>query len=113
MVGTEDYEAGGQPWTRYSLRVDNWSSFPDDLFEAAPDLPPCGLNRNASRTWVDIHAQGGARLYGFCALSSANDLKSLWFATPRNQAPPAGVYITLQDRRCNITYTSNSVNPKA
>jgi hypothetical protein len=113
VVRTEDYEAGGQQWTRYCLSVDNSSAFPVDLFEAAPDLPPCGLNRNASRTWVDINAAGGVRLYGFCALSSPNNLQDLWFAQPRGQQPPAAVYITLNDRRCNITYTSNSVNPAA
>jgi hypothetical protein len=113
VVKTEDYEAGGQQWTRYCLSVDNCSAFPADLFEAAPDLPPCGLNRNASRTWVDINAEGGVKLYGFCALSSPNNLKDLWFARPRGQQPPASVYVTLTDRRCNITYTSNSVNPAA
>lgn len=107
ITGTENYEAGGKQWTRYLLSVANWSAFPNDLFEAAPDLPPCGLNRNASRTWIDIYAEGGSYLYGFCALSSAQNLKDLWFAVARDQAPPASVYITLKDRRCNITYTSN------
>ncbi|MBD1869482.1 hypothetical protein H6F95_19705 [Cyanobacteria bacterium FACHB-471] len=113
VVRIENYEAGGQPWTRYCLSVDNYAAFPADLFAASPDLPPCGLNRNASRTWVNIHAEGGATLYGFCALGSPSNLKDLWFARPRGQQPPASVYITLVDRRNNITYASNSVNPTA
>ncbi len=107
VTGTEDYSVGGREYTRYLLSVTNYSAFPDELFEAAPDLPPCGLNPNASRTWVQIYAENGTRLYGFCALSSAEGLNSLWFALPRREIPPDFVYITLTDRRCEITYTSN------
>jgi hypothetical protein len=109
FAGSEDYEANGQQWTRYSLQVDNRGQFPDELFTAAPDLPPCGANSNAARTWVDIFSNDNTRLYGFCALSTANDLDSLWFATQRGATPPASVYMTLQDRRCGTTYTSNPV----
>ena len=107
VTGTEDYEAHGQEWTRYNLAVTNWSAFPNELFEEAPDLPPCGLNPNASRTWVDIFAGDGTRLYGFCGLSSSEGLTRLWFAVPKGESPPDFVYITLTDRRCDIEYTSN------
>ena len=107
VTGTEDYSVDGQEFTRYLLSVTNWSAFPDELFEAAPDLPPCGLNTNASRTWVAIYQEDDTRLYGFCALSSAEGLNSLWFAVAKGETPPASVYITLTDRRCEITYTSN------
>src|SRR5262245_14279309 len=59
LTGTEDYiDAFGTPFTRYNLCVNNWSAFPAELFKAAPDLPPCGLNTNASRTWVEIFGDG-------------------------------------------------------
>ena len=108
ITGTEDYlGAFGDPFTRYFLTVTNRSLFPNELFEAAPDLPPCGLNTNASRTWVDIYARDGTRIYGFCALSSSEDLNSIWFAVPQGESPPDSVFITLTDRRCDIIYTSN------
>ena len=108
VTGTEDYEANGREWTRYLLSVTNRSIFPNELFEPAPDLPPCGLNSNASRTWVNIYnGETGAYIYGFCALSLPEDLDSIWFAVPRGEDPPPTIYIKLQDRRCNITYTSN------
>ncbi|WP_190342706.1 hypothetical protein [Leptolyngbya sp. FACHB-36] len=113
LKGTETYEAGGKQWTRYLLSVSNRSAFPNDLFAPAPDLPPCGQNRNSARTWVDIYAQGGAYLYGFCALSSANDLNGLWFAVAKDQSPPASVYITLNDRQLKRLYTSNPVSTAA
>ncbi len=107
--GTEDYEVGDNQFTRYRLEVANYADYPDELFAPAPDLPPCGLNENAARTWVDIYDDQGAYLYGFCALSSAAGLRSLWFATPRGVSPPPFVHIVLRDRRCNTTWTSNRV----
>lgn len=110
LAGTEDnIDAFGTPFTRYDLCVNNWSAFPAELFEAAPDLPACGLNPNASRTWVDIYGDG-QRIYGFCALGTPQDLTQIWFGLPRGQAPPASVYITLTDRRCGIVYRSNTIS---
>ena len=108
----ENYTVRGNAFTRYRLEVTNWSSFSNDLFAPSPNLPPCGLNKNSSRTWVNIHAKGGRRLYGFCAFSKAENLKSLWFSVPQGQTPPPEVYIVLNDRLKNQTYTSNSISTK-
>jgi hypothetical protein len=97
----------GNPYTRYRMNVLNWSEFPDILFETAPDLPPCGLNDSASRTWIEIYDQDDNYIYGFCDLSLASQLNSIWFATPQGTPPPDTVYITLTDRRCDLIYTSN------
>jgi len=113
-TGSEDYTTGsGALYTRYNLDVTNWSEFPPELFVARPDLPPCGLNTNASRTWVDIYRGGDdVRLYGFCAFDSPGDLSLLWFGLPKGQTPPATVYIKIRDRdpECGIDYTSNLVS---
>jgi len=110
LTGTEDYVAGGREFVRYRLLVNNWNFYPQELFEPAPDLPPCGANTEASRTWVDIYDQDGSRIYGFYALSSPEGLKNLWFAVEQGRSPPKGVYITLTDRRCDIVYRSNLVS---
>jgi len=110
--GWEDYiGSDSNPYTRYWLSVANWPEFPDELFEAAPDLPACGLNENASRTWVDIYKEDGTRIYGFCALGEAEDLTGIWYALPRGEDPVC-VYITLTDRLCEQEYTSNVVCPQ-
>jgi hypothetical protein len=109
LTGTEDYTTSAGDFTRYKLSVSNWNAYPSELFKAAPDLPPCGLNTESSRTWVDIYNLKGDRLYGFCALGAASDLQSLWFAVEKGETPPQGVYIVLTDRRCNQDYTSNKV----
>ena len=106
ITGSEDYETGGMAFTRYRISVTNRAAYPDSLFAPAPDLPPCGLNTNSSRTWVDIHDGDGNRLYGFCALGSADSLDKLWFALPRGTPPPDCVSVTLTDRRCSRSYAS-------
>jgi hypothetical protein len=112
--GTEQWVAGKQ-WVRYKLSVVNRASYSADLFTPAPYLAPCGKNTNASRAWVDIfdgqHPYN--RLYGFCGLSSPEDLGKLWFALPKDGKPLSSVYITLTDRltdrRMKETVTSNEV----
>ncbi len=110
FTGTENYTVQGNPFTRYKLSVANRASYPDSLFRPSPDLPPCGTNTNSSRTWVDIfNGDNNQRIYGFCALGSSQSLDQLWFGLPQGDAPPNSVYITLRDRRCPATYTSNTV----
>jgi hypothetical protein len=108
LTGTETDSSAG--FTRYRLSVTNRSEFPDKLFEAAPDLPACGKNTNASRTWVDIlDGATHKKIYGFCAFSASDNLDLLWFAVKQGDKPPDSVLVELTDRRCNTTYTSNAV----
>ncbi len=109
ILGSENYQANGQQWTRYQLAITNSELLPPELFKAAPNLPPCGLNANSSRTWVNIYDGAGAYLYGFCALNSPSQLKDLWFAVPKGQTPPRCVQVELNDRQCDRKYLSNRV----
>lgn len=113
LTGTENYEAGGSQWTRYNLSVVNRREYPDAMFAPAPNLPPCGSNRNASRSWVDIFERGGRRVYGFCALGSSEMLGDLWFAVPKGQAPPDFVYIVIDERKLKTKLVSNRVSMSA
>lgn len=103
----EPFEANGKKWTRYRYFVENSVAFPNELFAAAPNLPPCGSNTRASRTWVDIYNSTGQRLNGFCALAKASDLNTIWFALEQDVIPPSYVYIELTDRQTNTKYKSN------
>jgi len=107
FLGQEFYEANGTLWTRYRYFVANAAAYPNELFAAAPKLPPCGTNTKASRTWVDVFDQTGKRLYGFCALGGSDDLGQLWFALERDVLPPSWVYIEMRDRRTGLKYKSN------
>jgi hypothetical protein len=107
LTGAEVYDKGDKHFIRYRYDVDNKASFPDAMFAPAPALPPCGSNKNSSRTWIDIYDQSGKRLYGFCALTKAAELNQLWFSLEADVVPPSYVYIELNDRQTNTKYKSN------
>ena len=108
MTSSEVYQAGGRTWVRHRYDVFNKEAYPAEMFAAAPNLPPCGANANASRTWVDFYdGRTNRRLYGFCALGSPQSLGSLWFATEEGTIPPSYVYIEMTDRQTNQRYRSN------
>ena len=107
LTGVELYEAGGKQYKRYQFAVENFSAYPDEMFAPAPDLPPCGNNKESSRTWVDIYQQDGKRLYGFCSFGKSKDLNSLWFSLEPDALPPSWVYVELTDRMNHTKYKSN------
>lgn len=107
LVGQEFYETGGKQFTRYYFDVDNKDVYPDELFAASPNLPPCGANTKAARTWVDIYQMNGKRLNGFCALGKSGDLNRIWFALETDEVPPSWIYIEMNDRQTNTKYKSN------
>jgi hypothetical protein len=107
LTGTEFYSTGGKNFIRYQYDVFNKSAYPAALFAASPSLPPCGLNANASRSWVDFYDQSGKRLYGFCALGDPANLGKIWFALEDGIIPPSYVYIEINDRQTNTKYKSN------
>lgn len=106
FVGHERYRARGRAFVRYRIQVTNRAGYPAAMFARAPHLAPCGRNRNAARTWVDIYRENGERLYGFCALRRPEDLRALWFALPAGTEPPKRIYIELNDRESDIIYRS-------
>ena len=110
LKGTEEFENNGETWTRYYLEIKNWQDFPSNLFEASPNLPPCGLNNNSSRSWVGIYdGDYNDVLINYCAISSPLDLQSLWFPVKKNSDPPITVYIVINDRLENKFYVSNEI----
>ena len=105
-VGPRLTETAGA--VHYQLFVRNWSVYADGLFAQSPDLPPCGLNSTSSRTWIEIHATGGVRLYGHCAIASAAGLQNqLSVPIPRSFPAPTGIFIEMIDRRCDRNVFSN------
>ena len=107
LTSTEFFQSNGKTFVRYKYDVFNKDQYPADFFAAAPNLPPCGKNTKASRTWVDFYDQSGKRLYGFCALAKPADLNGIYFALEEGVLPPSYVYIELTDRQTNTKYKSN------
>ena len=110
FVGKEAYEVNGTKLIRYKLSVTHRASHPDFLWQPTPHLAPCGKNRNASRTWVEIFGSpGDQKLNSFCALRSSDDLGDLWFAEQAGEQAPPCVYIVMTDRETGKNYRSNRV----
>jgi hypothetical protein len=107
LMGMEAFSTGGKNYIRLRYDVLNKAEYPAEMFAAAPSLPPCGLNTNASRTWVDFFDAAGHRIYGFCALGKPDDLGKIWIAYEEGTIPPSYVYIELNDRQTNTKYKSN------
>jgi hypothetical protein len=107
LIGSEFFQNNGKTFVRYKYDVFNKDAYPADMFAAAPNLPPCGKNTKASRTWVDLFDQNGKRLYGFCALSKPADLNQIYFALEDGVIPPSWIYIEMTDRQTNTKYKSN------
>jgi hypothetical protein len=107
FTGQEQHTVSGKEMIRYTFDVFNKDAYPADFFAASPDLPACGTNTKAARTWVDIYNQYGKRLNGFCALGKPADLSKIWFAMDLEVLPPSWVYIELTDRQTNTKYKSN------
>jgi hypothetical protein len=107
LIGPESFQSNGKTFVRYKYDVFNKDAYPADMFAASPNLPPCGQNTQASRTWVDLYDQSGKRLYGFCALSKPADLNQIYFALEEGVVPPSWIYIELTDRQTNTKYKSN------
>jgi hypothetical protein len=104
ITRTKDYQ--------YLVTVVNWTDYPAELFEPAPDLEPCGLNAIASRSMVDIiDVAIEEPTYTFCDLGQPVELRELsWFIEP-SEAPPAEIYLLLEDRLTTRFARSNIVHP--
>ena len=107
LLNQEYYTSSGKNYVRYRFDVANKDVYPNDLFAKAPDLPPCGSNTQAARTWIDVFDQNGTRLQGFCNLGKPSDLGTIWFALEEGKVPPSWVYIEMNDRKTNTKYKSN------
>ena len=107
FLGPEYVEISGKQMIRYRYDVENKNAYPDEHFAQSPDLPPCGQNTKAARTWVDLYDSTGKRLQGFCALGKSADLSKIWFALEVDKVPPSYIYIEMNDRKTNTKYKSN------
>lgn len=107
FTAKENVKQGEKNFVHYHFDVLNKDRFPAEMFAAAPDLPPCGMNTKSSRTWIDLYDQTGKRLYGFCAISKPADLNQLYFSLEEGVTPPSWIYIEMNDRQTNTKYKSN------
>ncbi|AQQ09048.1 hypothetical protein L21SP3_00846 [Sedimentisphaera cyanobacteriorum] len=92
------------PDGRVNIELLNSEAYPDQMFEEAPELAPCGLNYNSSRSWVLFYNQDDLLIYGSCAIDSAEDFRDLKY--PINREDHEGVYMQIWDRKADMYYNS-------
>jgi hypothetical protein len=103
--------ADGNVYNYYKLSIKNCASFPVELFTLSPELPPCGSNPNASRTWVNIYSsETDEYIYGYCGLTKPHDASELDLAIPFGYNDTIGVYVKYIDRKCELEYISNTID---
>ena len=94
---------------RYFFTVTNYGDYSDALFVKSPALPPCGLNTEASRTWLNIYRANNVRIYGYCAFHDNSRMANVSFAVKKTDPQPRAFYIRLTDRKCKRVVTSGVV----
>ena len=109
FVRVTDVEVNGRPFRMYEIEIVNRAEFANELFAPSQDLPPCGLNNNSSRTWIEIYTEKG-RIYGHCGIHVIEELSSLKFNIPADAKQPVKIYVDFVDRREGKIVRSNKVN---
>ena len=113
VVEKVEHEKDNRKFTTFRLTITNWEKFPAEMFEESPNLPPCGKNKNSSRTWVEIYSAKHKRLYGHCAIKSPMGLiNQLSFTIPEGEKIPKKAYVIFNDRKLNKYYKSKSASVK-
>lgn len=110
LVSISDRVNDGRQLKVYEVEVVNREEFDNELFMPSPALPPCGKNTNASRTWVTIYNEKGARIYGYCAMNANAELGSIKFMVEANKPQPKKIFIDLVDRFEERIVRSNTVS---
>ena len=110
LVAVTDTVNLGQAFKTYEIEVRNRSKYSDDLFIAAPALPPCGKNANSSRTWIHIYNERGVRFYGWCSIDVSDQLASLKFNISEGDPQPKKLFIDIVDRAELRVLRSNKVS---
>ena len=94
----------------FKLSIKNCGSYPFEIFVSSPDLPPCGQNTNASRTWLNIYnSETDELLYGYCGINSPCEASDIQCPVPQDYTPPFGLYVKYIDRKCEREYVSNTI----
>lgn len=106
LTSIEVDDSGAETWIRYNLSVVNWMDYPMELFERSPDLPPCGLNTEASRTWLTIRDENWQSLNSYCSIYDPVSMGQIRFSILQGETAPEQIYVILTDRRCDWPYIS-------
>jgi hypothetical protein len=111
--GSEKHKIDSKKHRRYNIEISNWQSYPNQLFDPAPNLPACESSSDASRTWVEIYDKITDKvIHTYCGLNSNQELENLSFSVAKDSIDyylGKVVYVVVHDRNCGVKYVSNSI----
>lgn len=104
------HEGSGAPGTDILwVRMTNLGSYDFELFAEAPELPPCGKNDRAGRTWIFLYSDGEPN-YGYCYGYAAPPLPrtmQLAVFAPASAPLPSRITVELWDRATDRRVSSD------
>lgn len=109
LAGVADGVNNGSAVKVYEIEVVNRADISDEFFIAAPVLPPCGNNTNASRTWINLYDERDVRIHGWCTIRSNGELAGLRFMILASDQQPKKLFIDLVDRAEGRVLRSNKI----
>ena len=93
---------------KYHIQVGNYFEVPDEMFVPSPELPACGLNLSASRTYVRVYGKNPDVLQSsYCGANT--DLTALAVLIDDTETLPEFFYVEFWDRKCAQYITSNYI----
>lgn len=90
---------------KYTLTIANWYDVPPELFIKSPELPACGLNYQAGRTYIRIFGSEGSFYFSGCAGgdgTSSEFLKNISVYIDDDEQLDQFIYLELWDRKCDL-----------
>jgi hypothetical protein len=96
--------------TIYTFNIDlvNKEDFHDSLFVESPELCPCGLNTNASRTWIRGYVKDNGWVSSHCGINNLENIKSILILLKDNVLPKC-IYFKMIDRKEKLVYESDII----
>jgi hypothetical protein len=106
-------EPSGDPGVPDALWVEmtNFGDYDFALFAEAPDLPPCGENPRAARTWIELHLDETPN-HSYCgpfASPPLPDTRMLAVFHDPSDPPPTVITVELWDRATDRRVEANIV----
>ena len=100
----------GTLYRYHHFAITNAAAYAPELFAPSPNLPPCGLNTNSARTWMQIYSNPSGpfqQVYGYCGLSNLSG-EFAFGVLP--SATETGFQVELHDRLLN-RYSYSAIVP--
>ncbi len=93
---------------RYIITILNWYDLPEDMFVESPELPVCGINDRASRTYERIFGDDTGFYFSGCGAKGPGAFPSEFsFGFNTSGTMDDYIYIEFYDRKCDEYFRTN------